>query len=152
MRKCQQLYKSMENMQAYKTYKNLHFHTKYGKNSCTQDHTHICAHTYNANKEHMHPLTHTHSWEGWGGGGLKTNLKTRAGRDVIKSKREREREIMPYIQVQSFPPPQQLHSDFRNFKKGVCQVTKIITADSKPDMGLFNTTVIWLLPNIPERR
>ena len=63
----------------------------------TRSHTHMCTHAYTHTALHAHTMpikstwthSHTHTAEkDRGGGGLKTNLKTRARRDVIKSKRD----------------------------------------------------------------
>ena len=69
---------------------NKHFHTKHGKNICTQDRAHTdtdrIVYTHIANKEHnyAHAPTYTHMAEKDMGVGLTTSLKARA------KKRKRE--------------------------------------------------------------
>ena len=52
--------------------------------------------------------------------------------------------ILPYIQVQCYPPLWQLHSDFGNFNTGVCLVMKMTTADINPDKGLSPQQIFCL--------
>ena len=55
--------------------------------------------------------------------------------------------ILPYIQVQCYPPLSQLYSGFGDLSDGVCHVIKITIAKSIPDMEFLTQRAFCFSPN-----